>query len=129
MKKRVISTTNAPSAIGPYSQGICTGEMVFVSGQLPIDMSTGELVVNDIKKATENSMNNIKAILTEAGLTMNDIVKTQIFLTDLNDFASMNEVYGSFFEEGNYPARSCFQVAGLPKGAPVEIEAIAIRNK
>ncbi len=129
MHKRVISTTNAPSAIGPYSQGICTGEMVFVSGQLPIDMSTGELVVSDIKKATECSMNNIKAILAEAGLTMNDIVKTQIFLADLGDFVNMNEVYGSFFAEGNYPARSCYQVAGLPKGATIEIEAIAIRNK
>ncbi len=127
MKKTVISTDKAPGAIGPYSQGICTGEMVFVSGQLPINMETGELEVNDIKEATKNSMNNIKAILAEAGLTMSDIVKTQIFLADLNDFVNMNEVYGSFFE-GEYPARSCYQVAGLPKGATIEIEAIAIRR-
>ncbi len=126
--KKIISTSNAPGAIGPYSQGVSTGEMVFVSGQLPIDMTTNELEVKDIKIATKNSMNNIKAILAEAGLTMNDVVKTQIFLQDLNDFALMNEVYGSFFEEGNYPARSCYQVAGLPKGAPIEIEAIAVRN-
>lgn len=128
MQKRVINTENAPGAIGPYSQGICTGDMVFVSGQLPIDMQTGEIELNDIKKATTNSMNNIKAILAEAGLTMKDIVKTQIFLADLKDFVDMNEVYGSFFE-GDFPARSCYQVAGLPKDAKVEIEAIAIRQK
>ncbi len=126
--KEIISTTKAPGAIGPYSQGIKTGEMVFVSGQLPIDMETGELETNDIKIATKNSMNNIKAILEEAGLNMNDVVKTQIFLKDLNDFVEMNEIYGSFFAEGNYPARSCYQVAGLPKGAVVEIEAIAMKS-
>lgn len=128
MNKRVINTTNAPGAIGPYSQGICTGDLVFVSGQLPIDMATGQLELNDIKVATKNSMNNIKAILAEAGLSMKDIVKTQIFLADLNDFADMNEVYGSFFE-GDFPARSCYQVAGLPKDAKIEIEAIAVRKK
>ncbi len=127
MKKTVINTTNAPGAIGPYSQGICTGEMVFVSGQLPIDMATGELENKDIKAATKNSMDNLKAILAEAGLSMKDVVKTQIFLTDLGDFVAMNEVYGSYFE-GEFPARSCYQVAGLPKGATVEIEAIAIRQ-
>ncbi len=127
MKKTVISTKNAPGAIGPYSQGISTGEMVFVSGQLPIDMSTGELELNDIKVATKNSMNNIKAILAEAGLTMDDVVKTQIFLADLNDFVDMNEVYGSFFTS-DFPARSCYQVAGLPKDAKIEIEAIAVKR-
>ncbi len=127
MKKTVINTTNAPGAIGPYSQAISTGEMVFVSGQLPIDMATGELENKDIKAATKNSMDNLKAILAEAGLSMKDVVKTQIFLTDLGDFVAMNEVYGSYFE-GEFPARSCYQVAGLPKGATVEIEAIAIRQ-
>ncbi len=126
--KEIVSTKNAPSAIGPYSQGVYQDEMIFVSGQLPIDMKNGLLELNDIKKATENSMNNIKSILEAKGLTMSNIVKTQIFLTDLNDFNEMNEVYGSFFEQGNYPARSCVQVAGLPKGATVEIEAIAIRG-
>ncbi len=128
MKKTVVNTTKAPGAIGPYSQAICTGDMVFASGQLPIDMATGEVEVNDIKKATKNSMDNLKAILEEAGLSMKDVVKTQIFLADLKDFVDMNEVYGSYFE-GEYPARSCYQVAALPKGAIVEIEAIAIRQK
>ncbi len=128
MKKTVVNTTNAPGAIGPYSQAICTGDMVFVSGQLPIDMSTGDIELEDIKKATKNSMDNLKAILTEAGVGMQDIVKVCIFLADLNDFVPMNEVYTTYFE-GDFPARSCYQVAGLPKGARVEIEAIAIRQK
>lgn len=127
MEKKVISTKKAPGAIGPYSQGIDTGEMVYVSGQLPIDMETGELEINDIKKATRNSMNNIKAILDEASVGMDKIFKTQIFLTDLADFTDMNEVYGSFFE-GDFPARSCVQVAALPKGAKIEIEAIALKR-
>lgn len=125
-ERHVIETDKAPGAIGPYSQATHHGNRIFVSGQLPIDVATGELELNDIKKATTNSMNNIKAILEAAGATMNDIVKTQIFLTDLADFADMNEVYGSYFDK-TFPARSCIQVAGLPKGAKVEIEAIAIK--
>lgn len=126
MEIKPISTKNAPSAIGPYSQGIDIESLVFISGQLPIDMNTGEIELNDIKKATKNSMDNIKAILEASGLDFNNVIKTQIFLTDLNDFADMNEVYGSFFD-GVFPARSCVQVSALPKGAKVEIEAIAKR--
>lgn len=126
MEIKPINTKNAPSAIGPYSQGIDIESLVFISGQLPIDMNTGEIELNDIKKATKNSMDNIKAILEASGLDFNNVIKTQIFLTDLNDFADMNEVYGSFFG-GTFPARSCVQVSALPKGAKVEIEAIAKR--
>lgn len=123
--KKIISTTNAPGAIGPYSQGTKVGNMIYTSGQLPICMATGELEVNDIKAATKNSLDNIKAILEDQGAKMADIFKTTVFLTDLNDFVAVNEVYGTYFTE-NPPARSCVQVAALPKGAKIEIEAIAI---
>lgn len=125
-ERHVIVTEKAPGAIGPYSQATHHGKHIFVSGQLPIDVATGEIELNDIKKATTNSMNNIKAILEQAGAEMKDIVKTQIFLTDLADFEAVNEVYGSYFEN-YFPARSCIQVAGLPKGAKVEIEVIAVK--
>ena len=125
MANKVVFTEKAPAAIGPYSQGMKSGNMVFTSGQLPINMENGELEVSDIAAATKYSLENVKAILASEGLNMDQVVKTTVFLTDLADFAAMNEVYGSFFGE-NPPARSCVQVAALPKGAKVEIEAIAL---
>lgn len=122
--KQVISTTGAPGAIGPYSQAIKAGNFVYTSGQLPINPVSGELI-DDIKKATEQSLENVKAILEEAGTTMDKVIKTVVFLRDMNDFAAMNEVYGTYFKE-NAPARSCVQVAKLPKDAVVEIEVIAV---
>jgi 2-iminobutanoate/2-iminopropanoate deaminase len=122
--KEVIRTTGAPAAIGPYSQGIKIGNLVYTSGQIPLDPQNGELI-SDIKKATERSLENVKAILEAAGTSMDKVIKTAVFLKDMNDFAAMNEVYGSYFKE-NPPARSCVQVAKLPKDAVVEIEAIAV---
>ena len=125
MTKEVINTNNAPEAIGPYSQGVIVGDFVYTSGQIPLNPVTGELGT-DIKLATKQSMENIKAILEEAGTSLNNVVKTSIFLKDLNDFEAVNEVYGTYFIE-NKPARSCVQVAKLPKGATIEKEAIAIK--
>ena len=125
MKREVIQTNNAPGAIGPYSQGVIVGDFVYTSGQIPLNPVTGELVT-DIKLATKQSMENIKAILEEAGTSLNNVVKTSIFLKDLNDFEAVNEVYGTYFIE-NKPARSCVQVAKLPKDAVIEIEAIAVK--
>ena len=121
-----ISTKNAPAAIGPYSQAIETNGTVFVSGQLPIDPATGEFAEGGIKALARQSLTNIKNILGEAGLTMNNVCKVTVFLADINDFAAVNEVYAEFFE-APYPARSAFAVAALPKGAAIEIEAIAAR--
>ncbi|HIT90913.1 MAG TPA: RidA family protein [Candidatus Merdenecus merdavium] len=126
MEKKIIATTNAPGAIGPYSQGISTGELVFTSGQLPINPADGQIVADDIKKATAQSLENVKAILEEAGTDLSKVIKTTVFLKDLADFAPMNEVYGTYFTE-NCPARSCFQVAKLPMDALVEIEVIAVK--
>lgn len=124
---QVLETKNAPAAIGPYSQGIAAGSMVFVSGQLPIVPETGELHPDDIGEQTAQSMRNIAAILQEAGCTLKDVVKTTIFLKDLSDFAQVNAAYAAFFPE-NAPARACVQVAKLPKDARVEIEAIAVKG-
>ncbi|AHA88082.1 RidA family protein [Helicobacter pylori] len=124
--KEVIHSTLAPKAIGPYSQAIATNDLVFVSGQLGIDASTGEFKGADIHSQTTQSMENIKAILKEAGLGMDSVVKTTILLKSLDDFSVVNEIYGSYFKEP-YPARATFQVAKLPKDALVEIEAIAIK--
>ncbi|WRA43064.1 RidA family protein [Helicobacter pylori] len=124
--KEIIHSTLAPKAIGPYSQAIATNDLVFVSGQLGIDASTGEFKGADIHSQTTQSMENIKAILKEAGLGMDSVVKTTILLKSLDDFAVVNEIYGSYFKEP-YPARATFQVAKLPKDALVEIEAIAIK--
>lgn len=119
-----ISTTNAPAAIGPYSQAIKVGELVFVSGQLPIDPATGAFAEGGIKELTRQSLTNMKAILEEAGTSMANVVKTTVFLADMNDFAAMNEVYAEFFA-APFPARSAVAVKTLPKGALVEIECIA----
>ncbi|MFB1285887.1 RidA family protein [Helicobacter pylori] len=124
--KEVIYSTLAPKAIGPYSQAIATNDLVFVSGQLGIDASTGEFKGADIHSQTTQSMENIKAILKEAGLGMDSVVKTTILLKSLDDFSVVNGIYGSYFKEP-YPARATFQVAKLPKDALVEIEAIAIK--
>lgn len=119
-----VATTHAPGAIGPYSQAVKTTGLVFVSGQLPIDPETGEMPA-DIKAQTRQSLTNAEAILEAAGTGMDKVLKTTVFLADINDFAAMNEVYGTFFIEGAYPARSAVQVAAIPKGALVEIEMIA----
>ncbi|GAA6915413.1 RidA family protein [Helicobacter pylori] len=124
--KEVIHSTLAPKAIGPYSQAIATNDLVFVSGQLGIDASTGEFKGADIHSQTTQSMENIKAILKEVGLGMDSVVKTTILLKSLDDFSVVNGIYGSYFKEP-YPARATFQVAKLPKDALVEIEAIAIK--
>lgn len=119
-----ISTTNAPAAIGPYSQAIKVGELVFVSGQLPIDPATGAFAEGGIKELTRQSLTNMKAILEEAGTSMANVVKTTVFLADMNDFVAMNEVYAEFFA-APFPARSAVAIKTLPKGALVEIECIA----
>lgn len=124
--KKVISTNNAPAAIGPYSQAIEINGTIYASGQIPIDPSTGEFVSGGIKEQTEQVFKNIKAILAEAGLTTDNIVKTTVLLADISDFAAMNEVYANQFS-GTFPARSAFAAKDLPKGALVEIEIIAIR--
>ena len=125
MKREVINTKNAPGAIGPYSQGIIVGDFVYTSGQIPINPATG-VMETDIKIATKQSMENVKAILEAVGTSLENVVKTSIFLKDLNDFAVVNEIYGTYFTE-NPPARSCVQVAKLPKDAVIEIEAIATK--
>ena len=122
---KVISTINAPAAIGPYSQALDMGGMVFVSGQIPVNPATGEMA-QDVRNQAAQSLTNLKSILAEAGLGMETVIKTTVFLADLNDFTAVNEVYASFFAEP-YPARSCVQVAAIPKGAKVEIECIAVR--
>lgn len=122
--KQVIHTDKAPAAIGPYSQAIQIGQLLFTSGQVPIDPETGAIVEGGIQEQARQSLNNIKAILNAAGTNMGAVLKTTVFLQDMNDFAAMNEVYAQFFQEP-YPARSAVQVARLPKDALVEIEAIA----
>ena len=119
-----IHTPNAPAAIGPYSQAVKTGNLVFVSGQLPIDPATGAFAGDDIASQTRQSLTNVKAILEAAGYALSDVVKTTVLLAEIADFAAMNTVYAEFFTE-NCPARAAFAVKDLPKGALVEIEAIA----
>lgn len=123
---RILNTPNAPAAIGPYSQGVQCGSMVFVSGQLPFVPANGELLTGSVGDMTRQCMKNIEAILAEAGCTLADVVKTTIFLKDLNDFGEVNAAYAAFFPE-NAPARACVQVAKLPRDARVEIEAIACK--
>jgi len=124
-KKQVVVTDNAPKAIGPYSAGVSTGELVFTAGQLGMDPSSGELVEGGIQAQTRQALTNLKAVLEAASSGLEYVVKTTVFLGDISEFGLMNEVYGQFFTE-NFPARSAFQVAALPKGARVEIEAIAL---
>jgi 2-iminobutanoate/2-iminopropanoate deaminase len=127
--KKIISTENAPGAIGPYSQAVKTGlfyrSMVFVSGQIPIDPATGQFVSEDVAEQTDQVFKNLKAVLEAAGTSLENVVKTTVFLADMNDFASMNEVYGKYFT-ADPPARATVQAARLPRDARVEIECIAL---
>ena len=125
MEKNIINTKNAPAAIGPYSQAVKVGNLIYTSGQLAINSVTGEFLNDDIKKATAQSLDNVKAILEEAGSSLDKVIKTVVFLKNMNDFAPMNEIYSQYFTE-NPPARSCIEVGKLPKDAIVEIEVIAI---
>lgn len=124
--KKVISTALAPAAIGPYSQGIMTDRYIFTSGQLPVAPEAGKITAETIEGQAEQALTNLKAVLAEAGIDMDRVLKTTCFLADINDFAAFNAVYGKYFPE-NAPARSCFQVAALPMGAKLEIECIALR--
>lgn len=126
--KRVIKTNKAPLAIGPYSQAVEVNNMLFISGQIPIDPQTGKIVQGGIKEQTEQVLRNIEEILKAAGYTFSDVVKSTVFLKDLNDFAQMNEIYARFYSK-NPPARAAFQVAKLPLDVLVEIETIAIKSK
>jgi 2-iminobutanoate/2-iminopropanoate deaminase len=123
-EKRTVSTREAPAAIGPYAQAVEAGGFVFLSGQIPLDPVTGELVSGSIQEETRRVMENLKAVLAAAGLSFADVVKTTIYVTDIGDFAAVNEVYGSYFKE-EPPARATVQVAALPKGARVEMDAVA----
>ena len=123
MSKKVIATEKAPGAIGPYSQAMRIGNMIFTSGQIPLNPATGEMVT-EIAAATKQSLENVKAILEAEGATMDNVIKTTIFLSDMNNFVAMNEVYATYFPQ-NPPARSAVEVARLPKDAVVEIEVIA----
>ena len=125
MKHQVIHTDNAPAAIGPYSQAIKAGNMLFVSGQVPFVPETMEIVEGDVQAQTRQSLTNVQAILKEAGADFSDVVKTTVFIKDMNEFAQINEVYAELFGE-NKPARACVEVARLPKDVKVEIEVIAI---
>ena len=124
MKKKIIATPKAPAAIGPYSQAIRIGDFLYTSGQISLDPETMELITGDIEVETEKVLKNIEAILKEDGLNLNNIIKTTVYLTDLSEFARMNQVYENFFTDTK-PARACVQVAALPKGAKVEIDVVA----
>ena len=122
---KTIATTKAPGAIGPYSQGQIVGNMVFTSGQLGLNPATGDFAGADIKAQAQASLENLKAILEDAGTSMDKVCKVTVFISDMANFGAVNEIYGTFFKEGSYPARSCVEVAALPKGGLVEIEAVA----
>ena len=126
MEKKIISTMLAPAAIGPYSQAVETNGVVYCSGQIPIDPKKGEIVAQTIEEQAEQVMQNINAVLAQAGVGFDRVVKTTCFLADLADFAAFNGIYGKYFPE-NPPARSCVAVAGLPKGAKLEVEVIAVK--
>ena len=124
MKKEMIATEKAPKAIGPYSQGIKSGGFAFVSGQLPVDPATGEFPAGGIKEQARQSLQNVKSVLEATGSSLENVLKTTVFLQDINDFAAFNAIYTEFFKT-DCPARSCIQIAALPKGALIEVEAIA----
>jgi 2-iminobutanoate/2-iminopropanoate deaminase len=125
MEKKIINTTNAPAPIGPYNQAVLVNNTLYISGQVCIDPESGSLKQKDIQEETHQVMHNLKAILTEAGLSFSNVVKTSIFLTDMNRFSEVNEIYGKYFE-GNFPARETVQVSALPKFVNVEISMIAV---
>ncbi len=124
--KKIIATPNAPAAIGPYAQAVDGGSVLITSGQLGLDPTTGELA-QGIEAQTRRALENVKAILAQAGLTMDSVIKTTVFLQHMSDFAAMNAVYAEFFTEGSYPARSAVEVGALPKGGLVEIECICVK--
>lgn len=124
--RKIIATDKAPAAIGPYAQANLFSELIFTSGQIPIDPATGEIVPGGIEEQTRQVFANLKAVLEAAGSDLGRIIKTTCFLSDIKNFAAMNQVYAGYFEKGMYPSRSAFEVAALPKGALVEIEAVAI---
>jgi 2-iminobutanoate/2-iminopropanoate deaminase len=126
--KKTIATTDAPAAVGPYSQAVRAGATVYCAGQIPLDPKTGQMVPKDISQQTRRVLDNIAAVLKADGLTMDHIVKTTIFLADLGDFEAVNKIYASYFKQAP-PARSTVQVAALPKGARIEIEAIAVADE
>ena len=125
MEKNIIYTTDAPAAVGPYSQAVKVGNMVFISGQIPLDPKTGEIVSGDIQAQTKQALNNLIAVLTTSGASLSNVVKTTVFLTDMEQFGAVNEIYSEFFK-AEPPARSCVQVGALPRGVAVEIEAIVV---
>lgn len=125
--KKIIQTSNAPAPIGPYNQAILSGDTLYISGQIPMDAATGNLIEGDIKKETDKCMKNLQAILDEAGMTFENVVKASIFLSDMNQFTSVNEVYGTYFNVETAPARETVEVANLPKFVNVEISMIAVR--
>ncbi|MGI6199424.1 MAG: RidA family protein [Christensenellales bacterium] len=122
----IIATDKAPAAIGPYSQAVLAGNTLFTSGQIPIDPATGEMVTGGIQEQAKQVMDNLAQVLAAAGMDFSDVVKTTVFLIDLANFATVNGIYGGYFE-GNPPARSCVQVAALPKGALIEVECVAVK--
>ncbi|PCI32392.1 MAG: reactive intermediate/imine deaminase [Flavobacteriaceae bacterium] len=124
--KKIINTSNAPAPIGPYSQAILTGNTLYTSGQIPIDPKTGQLIMDTITNETTQVMENLKAVLTEAGMSFDNVVKASIFISDMNNFGAINEVYGSYFDAATAPARETVQVARLPKDVNVEISVIAV---
>ena len=126
MKKKVINTTKAPSAIGPYNQSIKVNDTLFVSGQIPLVPKTMELISGNIQKETRQVMKNLESILKKAGMTFKNVVKSTIYLDDMKNFSKVNDVYGSYFEKGNEPARETVAVKSLPKGVRIEISMIAI---
>ena len=126
--KKIISTSDAPVAVGPYSQAVRVGSTIYCAGQIPLDPKSGQIVSKDISEQTRRVLDNITAVLKEEGLTLENIVKTTIFLTDLADFQTVNEIYASYFKQAP-PARSTVQVSALPKGAKIEIDAIAVANE
>ncbi len=125
MEKQVVNTDQAPAAIGPYSQAVKVGEMVFISGQIPIDPATGDIVQGDIKAQTRQVLTNLNAVLTAAGSSLEKTVKTTVYITNMDEFTQVNEVYSEFFTD-QPPARACVEVSRLPKGVAVEIDAIAV---
>lgn len=127
MKRTTIVAKNAPAAVGPYSHAVRTGDILYTSGQLGLDPVTGELA-EGVEAQAVQALNNLKAVVEAAGMTLSDVVKTTVFLADINDFAKINKIYGEYFT-GETPVRSCVQVAGIPKGGLFEIEAIAVKTE
>ncbi|MBE5935759.1 MAG: RidA family protein [Lachnospiraceae bacterium] len=126
MTKTIISTNEAPAAIGPYSQAVCVGDMIYTSGMIPINPADGTLVTGTIEEQADRALSNLKALIEASGSSMDKVIKTTVFIKNMDDFAKVNEVYAKYFTD-NYPARSCVEVARLPKDVLIEIEAIAVK--